>query len=680
MTIDSVQNLGSTIQYIAASGQTVFPVPFPFVNSTDIVVQVGLVPLFNGTDYTVSGAGNDTGGNITLAVGAVASTVYTITRNIAVERLTEYQQNGPFTAAAINAELDNIVLIEQQLRDAIARCLQLPVTNSPAPTTILTPANYAGKYLSFDAFGNPTPAALTTSGSVTQALVGALINPITNAEIDANVVPANYQYPAYDVRRYGASPTASASTNVAAFNAAFLAAGFENDTTVIAGPGIYSINGTLTIDTNKVGFDGRGCFLNCTSMTTGNLWNIIQSDSNTFLRVSRNHAHSLRNFVAQGPGPSVAVKFVDLTDTTGVNVVAGVIFEKGGSLDFQEHFNFGVGAYFITLRDWDFTSILGSSVFINGASAAQSDENNVIDNCRFVPGAAAGCILIGEGNGDWTFTNCKFDAVGFTNNTFIAITGGTVRLTDCHMESSVDGAYWVTVSGFSSSLFISNLQLVCDTVKTARAPFFCNSDAAGISIGAILFDTQPGVSVALVDGTGPVRFTGPLNCFNTGGVTTPAYVASCLNRFSDPGFETASFGADGWVASGGTPPTVVTTNPHSGTHNARFAGVSTQDNILTYVHACSPQDLVAGQCWIAMTGYTTGTLFSGTLVFKNAVGTAIQTFGFASIVANQSYTRVSINSASAPPGTTQVQIQFQMFGTTSGTPFADVDDLMLNIV
>lgn len=237
MTIDVVQDLGSTVQYIAADGQTVFPIPFPFINNTDIVVQAGTITLTNGTDYTVVGAGNDTGGALTLAAGAVANTVYTVSRVLAIQRLTEYQQNGPFTSAAINAELDNIVLVEQQLSDQVNLALRVPGTN-PGPITLLTPANYAGKYLAFDSNGNPTPAVLTTSGSLTAAIIAALMNSTiatqlsttiqigqTPAEVAASVMPSaiGLTFLEADIRRYGAKCDGVTNDLVAINNAILVA-------------------------------------------------------------------------------------------------------------------------------------------------------------------------------------------------------------------------------------------------------------------------------------------------------------------------------------------------------------------------------------------------------------------------------------------------------------------------
>lgn len=165
MIIDEVQDLGSTVQYIATLGQTFFPVPFPFPNNADIVMYVGTVKLNNGTDYNVSGAGNDLGGSLTLTVGApVANAVYTIIRDIAVERATEYQQNGPFTSAAINAELNNLVMIDQQLEDKLSRAIRIPVTSLASSAGLeLNPAAFAGAVMTMDANGNILPGIFSTT-------------------------------------------------------------------------------------------------------------------------------------------------------------------------------------------------------------------------------------------------------------------------------------------------------------------------------------------------------------------------------------------------------------------------------------------------------------------------------------------------------------------------------------
>ena len=60
----TVANTTSRNQYTATSGQTVFPYTFEIFDKGDVVVLKNGTALSEGTNYTVSGVGNDNGGNI----------------------------------------------------------------------------------------------------------------------------------------------------------------------------------------------------------------------------------------------------------------------------------------------------------------------------------------------------------------------------------------------------------------------------------------------------------------------------------------------------------------------------------------------------------------------------------------------------------------------------------------
>ena len=204
-TLSSVPALTPYIQYVATNGQTVFPYPFPITQDSDLIVVVNGVTLNTDAGYTLSGQGNATGGNLTFALGQVSGAIVTLFRDITIQRVTQIGQNSGFSSTAFNAEYNSIYLILQQLDEALALCLQVPNTNSPAPTTGLTPGAYANKYLSFDNNGNPIPAALTSVGTLTAQIIGALVYPRTTAEINAGVTPTTNVYPQGDPRRYGAA-------------------------------------------------------------------------------------------------------------------------------------------------------------------------------------------------------------------------------------------------------------------------------------------------------------------------------------------------------------------------------------------------------------------------------------------------------------------------------------------
>lgn len=208
-------------QYIATSGQTVFPYPFPITQDSDLIVVVNGVTLNTDSGYTLTGQGDDTGGTVVFTLGQTAGTLVTVYRDIPIERITQIAQNSGFASTTFNAEFNNIYLIMQQLEASIGQCLQIPNTNTPSGAgTTLTPSLYASKYLSFDSNGNPTPAVLTVNGTVTQALVAGFIFPETSYESSAaslSIVQAWYAPGCVDRYRVNATPGTTSMT--AAFQA-----------------------------------------------------------------------------------------------------------------------------------------------------------------------------------------------------------------------------------------------------------------------------------------------------------------------------------------------------------------------------------------------------------------------------------------------------------------------------
>lgn len=253
-TLSQVPALTPYVQYVATSLQTVFPYPFPITQDSDLVVVLNGVTQPTDSGYTVSGVGNPTGGNITFTVGLTAGVIVTLFRDITIERITQIGQNSGFSSQAFNAEFNNIYLILQQLSDSLGFALQIPNTNAPAPTTTLTPAAYANKYLAFDSNGNPTPALLTSSGSLTQALLLGLINPQTPYELAAGITPASTLYLPGHLPRYGGKADSGTTDNTLALTNACAAVAGTGVPVVIdvlggaAGSGYYgNINGVVPV-------------------------------------------------------------------------------------------------------------------------------------------------------------------------------------------------------------------------------------------------------------------------------------------------------------------------------------------------------------------------------------------------------------------------------------------------
>jgi len=107
-------------EYTATSGQTVFNYTFKIFESTDLnVYQTPAAQDFDDgadliTAYTVTGEGSASGGTITLTTGATTGDRITIVSAIPSSRTTDYQVNGDFTPATVNADFDRSVSLAKQ--------------------------------------------------------------------------------------------------------------------------------------------------------------------------------------------------------------------------------------------------------------------------------------------------------------------------------------------------------------------------------------------------------------------------------------------------------------------------------------------------------------------------------------------------------------------------------------
>ena len=156
----TVANTTSRNQYTATSGQTVFPYTFEIFDKGDVVVLKNGTALSEGTNYTVSGVGNDNGGNITLTVGATAGDILTIYRDMAYQRTTDYQTSGDFLAQEVNDDFDRLWLAVQQNEQANDRAIVKPITDAASiDMTLPSAADRANSYLTFDATGAPSVVA-----------------------------------------------------------------------------------------------------------------------------------------------------------------------------------------------------------------------------------------------------------------------------------------------------------------------------------------------------------------------------------------------------------------------------------------------------------------------------------------------------------------------------------------
>jgi len=111
------------------------------------------------THYTVSGAGDASGGNVTFTSGNIPASGETVVilRKLTLTQGTDYVANDPFPAESHEDALDRLTMIAQQLSEELGRSLKVSETNTITTSDFTTSAtDRQNKLLSFDGSGDLT--------------------------------------------------------------------------------------------------------------------------------------------------------------------------------------------------------------------------------------------------------------------------------------------------------------------------------------------------------------------------------------------------------------------------------------------------------------------------------------------------------------------------------------------
>ena len=117
----TVPNLSNQVSFIGSGTTGPFTFAFPFLDNSEITAIAAdrsgyqTPPLI----ASLTGAGTDTGGTLTLVDPLMAGFILTITRILVIDQQTELPDGGPFFASTIEAALDYLTMICQQLETEI---------------------------------------------------------------------------------------------------------------------------------------------------------------------------------------------------------------------------------------------------------------------------------------------------------------------------------------------------------------------------------------------------------------------------------------------------------------------------------------------------------------------------------------------------------------------------------
>lgn len=173
------------VEYTATAGQTTFTVPFEFFENSNLNVYNNGVELTydatpaDASEYSVVGAGVTGGGTITLgSPGASLNDVIVISRELTVERLTDFPLAGPFNIESLNNDLDRIIVNLQNLQTIVdGRVFKMADGDSPATLNELPSKSLrAGKYLVFDSNGQAAVSSGSGDSGLREDLADSTVN------------------------------------------------------------------------------------------------------------------------------------------------------------------------------------------------------------------------------------------------------------------------------------------------------------------------------------------------------------------------------------------------------------------------------------------------------------------------------------------------------------------------
>jgi hypothetical protein len=156
MTVSSSTNKAS---YNGNGSTTVFAYNYKIFDQDDLTV---IIRSATGTetvktittDYTVSGVGNDGGGNVTMGTAPASGETITILREQDLVQELDLVPNDPFPANLMEDALDRLTFMVQQHDEELARSIKASKTNTITSTefTVLA-ADRANKIFAFDSSG-----------------------------------------------------------------------------------------------------------------------------------------------------------------------------------------------------------------------------------------------------------------------------------------------------------------------------------------------------------------------------------------------------------------------------------------------------------------------------------------------------------------------------------------------
>lgn len=163
-----VSNQETVFPYTGNGVTTSFAYECQVLDESDLHVYLDDVE--QSTGFIVTGIGNAGGGDVEFDTAPADGVAVRLERIIALERTTNYQQQGDFQSPVVNMDFDRTWMAFQQHRAVLARALLLPSGEAALNRILPSAADRAGTLIGFDDEGRPIAVTPTEQSAAALSL------------------------------------------------------------------------------------------------------------------------------------------------------------------------------------------------------------------------------------------------------------------------------------------------------------------------------------------------------------------------------------------------------------------------------------------------------------------------------------------------------------------------------